>query len=159
MCIHQNQNIRVKCQCNGEEIDVASLPPSWPLTKNDHFFWVFLSTLYVHENSTKSTFIIYHSVERKLLYKILYMTFSIRPFHYDQKIEIQKFTTNFRINIFMYIGQKNIIICRAQKNKIRFWKPVKNCIFWYINQNEKRWRGSESIQNKCIPLPIILCIF
>jgi hypothetical protein len=44
----------------------------------------------------------------------------------------------------------------SQKNEIGFWKPVKNCIFWYVNENKQRCRGSESVQNKCAPPPSFL---
>jgi hypothetical protein len=44
----------------------------------------------------------------------------------------------------------------SQKNEIGFWKPVKNCIFWYVNENNQRCRVWENAQNKCVSLPNFL---
>jgi hypothetical protein len=54
----------------------------------------------------------------------------------------------------MYIGQKSSVTCVSQKNETGFWKPMKNCIFWYVNENKRRCRGWESVETNVHHYPI-----
>jgi hypothetical protein len=57
VCICKTQNIRIQCRCSCREIDVTSKLSS----SNSWFLKLFLFSLFLDENLTKSISVLYHS--------------------------------------------------------------------------------------------------
>jgi hypothetical protein len=114
----------------------TSGPPSSNLLKLANFLvhLIFLSKLvqiykcYIQFDSAKSA--LQNSIQGFIESSLLLV----------KKVKIQNFTVNFRTKCFRYLGQKGTIFEAVQENKNRFWKPVKNCISWYINRRKRMAR-------------------
>lgn len=116
--------------------------------RNESFYKNFFLFLYFYQNATECKEAIYHSIARNLLYKRQTEVRQMLIFCWQKKFKKQKFTAIFESVFFKYFDQMMALEYPSQKNKNRFLKPVKNCIFWYIKLRKKTRGRSASLQNK-----------